>query len=91
MSETKHYKGKLIPTGKTLAEFDPNAADIYDHYEDAVLIDGLVYTVEKQSIDPWGDLFKSNQTADGTIDFEVKYYNGGCGFNEAIDYSLDNK
>ena len=56
MSETVHYKGKLIPTGKTLAEFDPKASDIYDHYYDAVEIDGMIYTVEKTDIDPDYDI-----------------------------------
>lgn len=88
MSETVHYKGKLTPTGKTLAEFDPNADDIYDHYYNAVEIDGMVYTVEKTDIDPDYDIFNSTKNEDGTIDFEVKYYNGGCGFNEAIDEAL---
>ncbi len=88
MSETVHYKGKLTPTGKTLAEFDPNAVDIYDHYYDAVEIDGMVYAVEKTDIDPDYDIFNSTKNEDGTIDFEVKYYNGGCGFNEAIDEAL---
>lgn len=90
MSETVHYRGRLTPTGKTLAEFDPNADDIYDHYYSAVEIDGMVYKVEKVHVDPYGDIFESSKNEDGTIDFEVKYYNGGCGFNEAIGYALEN-
>ena len=89
MSETVHYKGKLTPTGKTLSEFDPEADDIYDHYQDAVEIEGLVYTVEKESIDPDDSFFRSTKNEDGSIDFEIRYYNGGCGFNEAIDYALE--
>ena len=85
MSETVHYKGELTPTGKTLTEFDPNADDIYDHYYDAVEIDGMVYTVEKTDID---HIFNSTKNEDGTIDFEVKYYNGGCVLNKAIDEAL---
>jgi CRISPR/Cas system-associated protein Cas10 (large subunit of type III CRISPR-Cas system) len=88
MSETVHYKGKLIPTGKTLKEFDPNAHDISDHCEKAVDIDGLVYEVQKEYIDPYSDIFKSSKNDDGTIDFEIKYYNGACCFYEAIDYAL---
>lgn len=88
MSEMVHYKGKLTPTGKTLAEFDSDADDIYDHYYKAVEIDGMVYTVEKESYELNDDIFESKKNDDGTIDFEVKYYNGGCGFNEAIDEAL---
>ena len=89
MSETVHYKGKLIPTGKTLKEFAPESDDIYDHYYEAIEIDGMVYTVEKKDIEPYEDIFRSTKNEDGSIDFEVKYYNGGCGFNEAIDTALD--
>ncbi len=88
MSETVHYKGELIPTGKSLSEFDPEADDIFDHYYDAVEIDGQVYTVEKKEIDHDADVFKSVKNDDGTIYFEVRYYNGGCSFNEAIDIAL---
>lgn len=88
MSETVHYKGKLVPTGKTLTEFDPNADDIYDHYERAVEIDGMIYMVEKTDINPDEDIFRSTKNDDGTIDFEVKYYNACCSFNEAIDEAL---
>lgn len=90
MSETVHYKGKLIPTGKTLAEFDSDADDIYDHYEKAVEINEQIYLVEKADIDVDANIFESSENDDGSIDFEVKYYNGGCGFNEAIDYALKN-
>lgn len=90
MSETVHYKGKLIPTGKTLKEFDPETSDIYDHYLHAVEIDGMVYVVKKKDIDPDGDILRSTKNEDGTIDFEVRYYNGGCSFNEAIEEALKN-
>lgn len=91
MSETVHYKGVLAPTGKTLSEFDPEADSIYDHYEDAVEIDGLIYTVDKKSIDLDFEIFQSKKSNDGAIHFETRYYNGGCGFNEAIENALENQ
>lgn len=85
MSETVHYKGKLKPTGKTEEEYCGEGDDIYDHYYKAVIVHGMVYEVEKEEIDPYSDLLISNKNEDGTIDFEVKYHNGGCSFNEAIE------
>ncbi len=87
MSETVHYKGKLTPTGKTLAEFNPDADDIYD-CDRAVEIDGLIYTVYYEEVDDYDDIYTSTKNKDGTINFEVKYYNGGCGLNEAIDEAI---
>lgn len=90
MSETEHRKGTLKPTGKTLKQYAPLADDVLDLDESAVEIDGLVYEVEEVKIDPYDDIFESSKNEDGSINFEVKYYNGGCGFNEAIVYALDN-
>ena len=101
MSQTDHYKGKLTPTGKTTEEFIGNVlleegctyedAEEYfeDHYyEDAVIHDGMVFTVEKEFIEETDNIFKSENNSDGSISFEVKYYNGGCGFSEAIEEAL---
>lgn len=91
MSETVHYKGILIPTGKTLKEFDPKAKHTWDLlYKSAIEIDGQIYTIEKEEIDD-SNLFLSKKNEDGTINFEIRYYNGGCSFDEAIREALKNK
>lgn len=90
MSETVHYKGKLTPTGKTLQEIDPDAGNIYDlGYKEYVVIDGAIYKADYREIDDYDDILNASKNEDGTYDFEVKYYNGGCGFNEAIDIAID--
>ncbi len=91
MSETVHYKGKLTPTNKTLEEYDPLAVDIHDieDYQSAVEIEGYIYTVEKDEVDQENDIYSASLNDDGSIDFEVKYYNGGCGFHEAIDTAFE--
>jgi hypothetical protein len=63
----------------------------YEYSQDYFLQDDILYSVSKKEIDTDEDIFKSNENEDGTIEFEVKYYNGGCGFNEALEYALDNK
>jgi len=93
MSETVHYKGKLIPTGKTMAEFDPEIEDIdmfEDHYyEKAIIVNGLVYEIKYSKVYDYEDIFTSSKNSDGSISFEVKYYNGGCCLGEAIEEALD--
>jgi hypothetical protein len=98
VSETVHYKGKLTPTGKTALEFigDKDISDYDDieeyftdnFYKYAVLFEGKVFIVDKQDIDQDTDVFNSSKNDDGSIDFEVKYYNGGCCFNEAMEEAL---
>ena len=87
MSETVHYKGKLTPTLKTLEEYDPTAVDCFDLGEEAVEIDGFIFEVNKTD-HQYSNIFLATKNDDGTIDFEVKYYDGGCGFEEAIDNAL---
>lgn len=62
--------------------------ELYDEY---VIVDEDIYKiVEKnyRSIDD--DVFEAHINNDGTISYEVMYYNGGCSFNEAIEEALQN-
>lgn len=99
MSETEHYIGKLTPTDKTLEQYLdgvvlPNYCDnmeeyFYDVYEEfATIIKGKVYEIQRESLDNGYDIFESTKNEDGTIAFHVKYYNGGCGFEEALQEAL---
>ena len=59
-------------------------------YERYVIAGGEVYkVVEKNYKDMDEDIFNAHENGDGTIDYEVMYYNGGCSFNEAIEYALE--
>lgn len=81
---------------------DHHNEEVEDYYKDAleclmdrfyqgyVVIDDKIYEVLKKDIDPDKDLFNAFMHSDGTIEFEVKYYDGGCGFDEAIDHAVDN-
>lgn len=78
--------------------FDDECYDSYREFvDDNFYRDGYVVAkgklfkiVECDEKDEWEDIFEATNNPDGTIDFVVKYYNGGCGFNEAIGYALDN-
>lgn len=60
-----------------------------DFYEKYIIHDDTLYSVEKQNIDPYDDIFNASLNENGDINFEVRYYNGGCGFDEAIEYALN--
>ena len=101
MSEIEHFTGKLTPTGKTIHEYmsDIEVPSDYDKrgfFNDelrdvAFEISGEVFSVDRAVADEYSDIFKSTKNADGTINFHVKYYNGGCCFGEALEYALGNK
>ena len=59
-------------------------------YERYVIACGEVYKViEKNHKGIDDDVFNAHDNGDGTIDYEVMYYDGGCSLNEAIEYALE--
>lgn len=63
-------------------------AELYRRY---VIYEGAVYEVIEVSDLEESDIFESKDNSDGTIGFLVQFYNGGCSFDEAIEYALKNK
>lgn len=69
-------------------------SEIEDKYIDEgdgfIVVDGDFYEIlEKESQDD-DDIFKAKKNDDGTINFTVKYYDGGCSFTEAIEDAIEN-
>jgi hypothetical protein len=62
-----------------------------EFYKEYILIDNELYTTNRKDVGIDSSLFTSKINEDGTIDYEVLYYNGGCGFTEAIEEALKNK
>ena len=48
-----------------------------------------LYKLEYESLDADGDIIKAHELADGTIDFELRFYNGGAGFEECLEEAFD--
>lgn len=63
--------------------------ELYERY--VVVNNNNIYEiVEKNNKTDEYDIFNATQNLDGSIDYEVMYYNGGCSFNEAIEEALEN-
>lgn len=62
--------------------------ELYERY--IIANDNVYKVVEKNNKSDEYDIFNANQNLDGTIDYEVMYYNGGCSFNEAVERALEN-
>lgn len=62
---------------------------IYDN-DIAVLNKNYAYVIiSEDDIDDYADIFNASKNEDGTIDFLLKYYNGGCSFDEALTTAID--
>jgi len=59
-------------------------------YRTMIIHDNEVYHVEREEVDPHSDMFNAALKENGEISFEVRYYNGGCSFNEAIEEAIKN-
>lgn len=56
--------------------------------DDVILIDEIVYEIIERNELSNDDYFLANKNEDGTILFNVSYYNGGCSFDEAIEQAI---
>jgi len=65
--------------------------DDYNYYEDYVIHNDILYSVKKNRLDPEQSFFMSKRNDNGTVNFEVRYYNGGTSFDETIEYAFENK
>jgi len=69
----------------------------YDSYKEAIndcdgryiVHNNNVYEVIEDRECCGDDIFEAKENSDGTISYVLSYYNGGCGFTEAIEESLD--
>lgn len=80
----------LEENNKEIPSYYDGVLDFFndEYYKKAIIHNGIVYMVETEELNPYDDIFTSKENKDLTIDFEVKYYNGGCSFTEAIEYAL---
>ena len=108
MSDTVHYKGKLIPVatedtleatakrvmkeeGTELKDWVDDWRYIFDDnfYREYIIIDDKIYKADYKELNSYDDIMNATINEDGSIDFEIKYYNGGCGFCEALEESVE--
>lgn len=60
------------------------------HYEEFIIHNDTLYQVKDLvKHDPDEDLFKIKKINGSDFEFEVKYYNGGCGLEEAIESAFE--
>jgi len=80
----------LLNEGQEIPDCYEDALDFFNDqfYRCAIVHNGIVYTVETKEINPYDDIYTSSENKDLSIDFEVKFYNGGCSFSEAIQEAL---
>ena len=87
---------RLLEKEMSREVFLPDYYDSYaemlvnEFYEEYYVYNGILYLMYREFIDSDGDIFNANEEENDNINFEVRYWNGGCGFNEAIERAIKN-
>jgi hypothetical protein len=61
-----------------------------EFYDDFIVHKNDIYRIINRTRIGENDIFYAKKDDRGCIDFVLSYYNGGCGFSEAIEEALDN-
>ena len=82
-----YNKGLLVNTKESyvsqLLKYT-NSQDEIKYYQN----NGKLYEIERKECDDF--IFEAKRKNNLTIDFTLRYYNGGCGFLEALGKAMEN-
>jgi hypothetical protein len=59
-----------------------------EFYKEYALVKGVLYKLEAEEVDPYDDVVWAKKNADGSINYVLRYYNGGCGFDEVFEEAI---
>jgi len=68
---------------------DNDINELFWDIEEYSEINGKIYIIEDEYFRDDDDLFIMKQNSDGTLEYLVRFYNGGCGFEEALEYAAE--
>ena len=77
--------------------------EIADYYDDALecLVDSFyqeffyhkktetLYQLDNNEHEPDDEIIRAHKNKDGVIEYELRYYNGGAGFDECLEEAFD--
>lgn len=97
-NETLEQQCKRVLNNKNIKNLHKYYGDwtVYMNYEfsDEYYINyknsTLYSIINKEGVNTDEDFFHAKSNNNNEIEFEVQYYNGGCGFDEALDEAIEN-
>jgi hypothetical protein len=48
-----------------------------------------LYSITRECVDQYDDIIQAELKDNGTIEYDLKYYNGGAGFEECLEEAFD--
>ena len=77
---------KRVLEGKTLDEYSLD--EYLYNIEGYVNVNNKIYKIEDKSFEDDTDIFQMLENPDGSLEYLVQFYNGGCGFFKALDIAF---
>lgn len=74
---------KNIPLDKYCSSY----REMIIEYDEYVVINNTLYSIEDVKMED-GGIFVAKELEDGSIEYTVQFYNGGCCLSEALEYAL---
>jgi hypothetical protein len=71
-----------------LANYE-EALEELQEIDDYFLYKNNLYSVSREKQNPYDDIMSAHKIDEYTIEFELRYYNGGCCFQEALETALE--
>lgn len=59
-----------------------------EHYDKFIMLNNQLYTIDDQEFED-GDITYHKVNNDGSIDYVLQFYNGGCCLYEALKYEIE--
>lgn len=59
-------------------------------YKEYVVIGDVIFRVQVDHKDPYEGIFQASKNDNGSYDFLVRYYDGGCSFDEVVKKAIQN-
>lgn len=92
-AESVEEFSKYISNEEHEISLDPYYKNWTEYFQDKfykkyIIYKNEVYEILKNECFDGDDIFKAHYDEHKNIDFILNYYNGGCGFNEAIEEAL---
>lgn len=58
-------------------------------YEEYFIYKDVLYRIESKEHPDDDYMVEASEYGDGTINFQIRFYNGSCGFDEALEDAMD--
>lgn len=91
-NETSEEQCKRLCNNAELESYHDDYLDyLKDEYYNTYIVynDDIYEIIEDDENNGYYDIFNAYNNSDGSISYVLSYYNGGCGFSDAIGYALE--